>query len=334
MNRRQALVILGAGATGAGLIAWLSRDTTPAGESIVGRVRGLPPEVTPNKRFYSVSKNILVNPTVKPETWRLDVHGLVGSRLALSLDELRAMPVFEQYATLACISNEVPAKAIGNALWKGVRLADVLERAGGPGRGAVDLVFTCADNYTDSIPMAKALEKTTILAYEMNGEPLPKLHGFPLRAVVPGIYGMKNAKWIEAIEIVDHDYRGYWMRRGWSDVATYQTVSRIDVPRAGGQMDAGGAHGVGGIAFAGDRGIRAVEVSADNGRSWMPATVKPALGPYTWVLWALEWTPPAAGTYTLTVRATDGTGTVQPVEKRDPAPDGATGWHSIPVKVA
>jgi DMSO/TMAO reductase YedYZ molybdopterin-dependent catalytic subunit len=335
MNRRQALAMLGTAAAGASAVAWLGRSgAAPAGTGEVGNVRGLPSEITPNDRFYTVSKNVLSNPTVRPETWRLDVYGLVGRRAALSLDDLRTMPAVDQYATLACISNEVPGRAISNARWKGVRLADVLEAAGGVRRGAVDAVFVCADNYTDSITVEKALDPQTLLVYEMNGEPLPKGHGFPLRAIVPGIYGMKNAKWIEGIEVVERDYLGYWMQRGWSDVAAYQTMSRIDVPREGATLEGLSPHGVGGIAFAGDRGIRAVEISADEGRTWTAAQVKPPLGPFSWSLWGVEWTPASAASYRLTVRATDGTGAAQTDERREPLPDGATGWHTITVTVA
>ncbi len=335
MNRRQALSALGAATVGAGLLQWVggSSSMTPGNAGLEWGGR-LPLVVTPNDRFYTVSKNFLFGPSVDVDAWRLDVHGLVGRRATLSVDDLRAMPGVEQYATLACISNGVPAKAIGNALWRGVRLRDVIDAAGGVQPGAVDLVFVCADNYTDSIPIDKALDPTTLLVYEMNGETLPKNHGFPLRAVVPGIYGMKNTKWIEALEVVDHDYRGYWMRRGWSDVATYRTLSRIDLPKAGATLEGGGPYVVGGVAFAGDRGINAVELSTDSGATWVTAEVKPALGLFSWVLWKLDWRPPAPGEYELTVRAVDGSGIPQTADTADPAPDGATGWHAVDVSVA
>lgn len=334
MDRRQALIALGATAAGAALLQWLgaSSSMTPStGGDWGGR---LPPEITPTDRFYTVSKNLLFGPSVDESDWRLDVHGLVGREVALSLDDLRNEAPVDQAATLACISNEVPATAIGNATWRGLRLADVLRRAGGLREGAVDLVFVCADNYTDSIPVAKALDPATLLAYEMNGEPLTRARGYPLRAIVPGIYGMKNAKWIEAIEVVDRDYLGYWQRRGWSDVATYQTLSRIDVPRPNASLEGTGPHTVGGIAFAGDRGIARVELSADAGTTWQPAELKPALSQFSWVLWRLDWRPPTPGSYELTVRATDGTGEVQTAARQDPAPDGATGWHTVGVEVS
>jgi hypothetical protein len=294
----------------------------------------LPSEITPTDRFYTVSKNLLFGPSVDESSWRLDLRGLVGREVSLSLDDLRAVEAVEQVATLACVSNDVPATAIGNATWRGVRLADVLSRAGGLRDGAADLLFVCADNYTDSIPVAKALDPATLLVHEMNGEPLTRRHGSPLRAIVPGIYGMKNAKWIEALEVVDHDYRGYWQRRGWSDVATYQTLSRIDVPRQGAALEGIGPHAVGGIAFAGDRGIQRVEISADGGTSWTDAELKPALSRFSWVLWRLEWLSPGLGSFDLTVRATDGTGAIQTATRQDPAPDGATGWHAIRVEVS
>ncbi|MEW6321066.1 MAG: molybdopterin-dependent oxidoreductase [Acidobacteriota bacterium] len=326
MQRRQLLAVLASG----GLAVAAYRLFGGGGMSARGLTwpRGVTPALTPAGAHYQVSKNALFpDPRVDVAGWRLDVYGLVRQPVSLTLDDLRALPAVEQPATLACISNGVPARAISTAVWTGARLADVLARAGGPDPSAADLVFVSADNYTDSIPVAKALDAGTILAYEMNGAPIPRGHGAPLRAIVPGIYGMKNAKWIEAIELVGGDYLGYWQQRGWSDRAPYVTLSRIDEPRAGDRVAAGQPLAMGGMAFAGDRGIARVDLAVDG--AWQPTALDPPLGPDTWRIWRATWTPPRAGRYTLAVRATDGTGATQPETRRPSFPDGATGWHTI-----
>ncbi|MEK7848898.1 MAG: molybdopterin-dependent oxidoreductase, partial [Chloroflexota bacterium] len=187
------------------------------------------------------------------------------------------------------------------------------------------------DDYSDSFPLEKALEPGTLLAHRMNGEPLTPPHGFPLRALVPGIYGMKNVKWLREIEVVDYDFQGFWQERGWSDQAVIKTISRLDLP-GGGDYRAGEVATIGGVAFAGGRGISRVEVSTDDGRTWKPAQVRPALSPYTWVLWLQQWSP-APGHYEILVRAADGLGQLQDAEEREPLPDGASGYHRIVVRV-
>ncbi len=165
-------------------------------------------------------------------SWRLRVEGLVGRPLTLGYDELLAMPSTEQYVTLQCISNLVGGDLVGTAKWTGVPLARVLERAGGAGQGAVRVVFHAVGGYSDSLPLAKALDPATVVAYGMNDRSLPRAHGFPARIIAPGIYGMKNVKWLERIEVVDYDYRGYWQRSdGWDNIAEIKTASRIDVPQ-------------------------------------------------------------------------------------------------------
>ncbi len=288
----------------------------------------LPPEITPNEVFYTVSKN-LIEPRVNPDTWRLEITGLVERPYSLTLAELRALPAVSEIVTLECISNQVGGDLISTARWTGVRLRDLLERAGVK-PGAVDVVFHCADDYTDSIPLAKALDPATLIAYEMNGEPLPVLHGFPARAIVPGIYGMKHAKFLTRIEVVDHDFMGFWEAQGWSDTAVIKTMSQIFLPARQGTVVREPLL-VGGIAFAGDRGISRVEYSLDGGRTWRPARLKAPLSPYTWVFWLDEWTPAQSDRYTLLVRAYDGQ--VQTAEVRDPFPDGASGYHQVVLRV-
>jgi hypothetical protein len=191
----------------------------------------------------------------------------------------------------------------------------------------VDIVLHASDDYTDSIPLDRAMADETLLVYEMNGEPLTPEHGFPVRLLVPGIYGMKNVKWITRLEAVDFDFKGYWQRRGWDDRAEYKTMSRIDAP--GGSVD--GEATIAGIAFAGDRGISRIEVSTDAGASWEQAEIKPALSPISWVLWQKRWRPAQAGRHRLLVRATDGRGQTQTSQYAPPAPSGSSGYHSVSV---
>ena len=294
-------------------------------------VVGLSPWLTPTGEFYTVSKN-LFDPRVTESRWSLRVDGQVKRPLSFSYRDLRAMAgQVEQYTTLSCISNPIGGDLIGNALWKGIPLALLLDRAGLQD-GVVDLRFEAADGYADSIPLAKALEPTTLLALEMNGEPLPPEHGFPARLIVPGIYGMKNVKWITRIEAVPYDYKGYWEVRGWSDTAIIQTLSRVDVPKDRGRLRQRRIE-VAGIAFAGDRGVQAVQVSFDGGRSWEAAEVEPSPNAMTWVRWLKIWEPAGAGRYTLTARAYDGNGQVQEEADVPPLPEGATGYHRIQVSV-
>ncbi|MDP1572043.1 MAG: molybdopterin-dependent oxidoreductase [Vicinamibacterales bacterium] len=332
MHRRQLVAILGA--LGLGYAGYRMFGGSGMAARGLRWPPGLPPALTPVGDFYTVSKNLFFDPDVDASSWSLRVAGLVERPLTLTLDDLRAMPAVTMPATLACIGHGVPARPIGNAEWTGVPLRDVLARAGGPQAGAEDLIFIGADNYTDSIPIAKALDAGTLLAYAMNGAPLVRAHGAPLRAIVPGIYGMKNAKWIRTLELVSGDYRGYWQQRGWSEAAPYMTLSRFDVPREGDGVAAGVPLTLGGIAFAGDRGISRVEVSVDGGTRWETATLAPPLGPFTWVLWTWDWTPEAPGSHRLIVRATDGAGALQPAEPRPSFPAGATGLHAVSVRSA
>ena len=189
-----------------------------------------------------------------------------------------------------------------------------------------------ADGYSDNFPFKRAMAGDVLVAYKMNGVPLPDAHGFPARIIVPGIYGMKHVQWLTKIELVDHDYQGYYQKQGWSDDAIVKTMSRIDLPGHGEtlrQRD----YTVKGLAFAGTRRIRQVEVSTDGGKSWQLATLEPAISPYAWVFWFYRWMIPSPGRYTIVVRATDGTGRMQTSVEQKPAPDGAAGMHGIAVTV-
>jgi DMSO/TMAO reductase YedYZ molybdopterin-dependent catalytic subunit len=295
-------------------------------------VAGISPEVTTPARHYVVDIN-LIPPTVEAEGWSLPVRGEVDQPLELTFQALQSdFEVIQEYAVLTCVSNEVGGPLVGHSLWGGVRLRDVLERAG-VRDSARDVVFTAADGYSDSIPVEAAMDPAVLLAVSQNGRPLTQEHGFPCRVRIPAIYGMKNAKWLVGIEVVRGDYKGYWQQRGWSDTAIVQTESRIDVPDGGANIVRGERQWIAGVAWAGDRGISMVEVSTDGGGTWQETQLKETSGNDSWRLWAYEWTPTEAGGATLQCRATDGEGEVQTDRRADPHPSGATGYHSVDVSV-
>jgi DMSO/TMAO reductase YedYZ molybdopterin-dependent catalytic subunit len=252
--RRAGFAVLAVGASRVlggnweALAANLERGITTGG---FPQVPGLGPEVTPNDQFYTVSINWLGDPRIDAGAWSLSVKGLVSSPQRLSYEELKSLPFVEEYATLKCIGDPEQGSSIGNALWRGVRLRELLGRAGGAGPDAVEIILRADDGYSDSFPLSKGLEDGTILAYEMNGAPLPRSHGYPARVIVPGIYGMKNVKWLSELEVADHDYKGYWEKRDWDDVAAYRTVTRIEVPR--GVLEPGVPAFIAGVAFTGER---------------------------------------------------------------------------------
>ncbi len=297
--------------------------------------------ITANSDFYRVDVNIFP-PSVDGSTWQLSVSGLVSTPMTLTLSQIQQMTYYDQYNTLECVSNTIGGDLISTAQWRGVRLSDVLAMAGLQS-SAEYIVFRAVDGYDVAIPLASAMQDGTLLVYEMNGEPLPTDHGYPLRAIVPGLYGMMNCKWITSIEAVSTQYEGYWQVRGWENDAHYQTGSEIVIPGGAQITDRFGITGsssvplgmvpIAGIAFAGDRGISLVEVSTDGGNVWTQASLVPPLSENTWVFWSAQWNPPSKGQYKLMVRATDGTGAVQTAVVTGPFPDGATGYHVVDISV-
>lgn len=296
-------------------------------------VKGLSSEITSSQGFYTVSKNLAADPTVDASGWNLTISGQVEQPYKLTYNDLLAMPMKTQYETLMCISNEVGGPYMGNAMWEGIPLADLLQRAGKIKPGATKVVLYAVDDYSDSIHLSKALEPTTLVALRMNGETLPQNHGFPARLLVPGIYGMKHVKWITRIEVVTTDYLGYWQKSGWSDPAPVRMTTRIDIPHIDITLTANKPTYVAGVAFSGNKGISQVDVSFDAGQSWQHAVLKRPLSDFTWVLWELPWTP-RPGTYTIVARAVDMEGNVQNPTQASPAPDGSSGYHSIEISVA
>ncbi|HJP88270.1 MAG TPA: molybdopterin-dependent oxidoreductase [Candidatus Limnocylindrales bacterium] len=293
---------------------------------------GLTPIVMPNDTFYRIDTAFVV-PTVDRATWKLKVTGMVDREVELTYDELAALPIVEQYVTIACVSNEVGGNLVGNAKWTGVALRDVLEMAGVQA-GADQLVGHSVDGFTAGMPVEWVMDQSRnpMIALQMNGEPLPRAHGYPARLIIPGLYGYVSAtKWLSELELTTFDaFQAFWVPRGWAAKAPILTQSRIDVPRQGTDLKAGHVP-VAGVAWAPDRGVSKVEVRIDQG-DWAPAKLSAAISKATWVQWLYDWdaTP---GSHVIEVRATDGTGEVQTDQETPPPPDGARGHHRVTVAV-
>ncbi|TCB97495.1 molybdopterin-binding oxidoreductase [Micromonospora zingiberis] len=342
-------VVLGVAAVGGVAGRWLAgrRGVSAAREAItlpapVSAARPVPAGadlgtpnlasyVTSNKSFYRIDTALVV-PQVDPQTWRLRIHGRVRNPMTLSYADLLARPLVERYVTLACVSNEVGGNLIGNARWLGVPIQELLDEVG-PLPGADQVVGRSVDGWTCGTPTAVLRDgRDALLAVGMNGEPLPVAHGFPVRMVVPGLYGYVSAcKWITELELTSFaDFDAYWVPRGWSAQGPVKTQSRIDTPRPRNRPAAGPVM-VAGVAWAQHRGIARVEVRVDGG-PWQQAELAPTVSVDTWVQWSWRWeaTP---GEHTLQVRATDRTGETQTGREQGVAPDGATGWHTVTVTV-
>ncbi|MFF1255431.1 sulfite oxidase [Streptomyces sp. NBC_01280] len=344
--------------TGAGLLARSSRGTqdvnavssrngvrlpapaspgkpTPANAQLA--IPGIGAFTTSNKDFYRVDTALVV-PMVDAMKWRLRIHGKGVTRpVTLTFDDLLRRPLIERALTLTCVSNEVGGPLIGNARWIGVRLADVLAESGvrPPSKGgpADQLVARSVDGMTIGSPVEDIMDgRDSMLALGMNGQPLPFAHGFPVRMLVPGLYGYVSAcKWIEDIELTTFaDYDAYWVKRDWAQQAPVKTESRIDTPKPSVSRKAGTVM-VAGVAWAQHRGIEKVEVRVDDG-PWQRATLAAKDTRDTWRQWSYPWQATSGG-HRLTVRATDGTGRTQTAKHADPLPDGASGYHSIRVEI-
>ncbi len=302
----------------------------PAGADL--GVPGVPPFLTPNATFYRVDTALFV-PALDAESWALRVHGMLDREITLDFDDLLARPMIERDITIACVSNEVGGPYVGNARWIGTPLADLLMEAG-VHPDASQIVSRSSDGFTIGTPTAVVMDgRDAMLAVSMNGEPLPLEHGFPVRMIVPGLYGYVSAmKWLVDLELTTLDaYDAYWIERGWAKEAPVKTQSRIDTPDSRAQL-APGPVAVAGVAWAQHRGIDRVEVRVDDG-AWEPAELGAEDTIDTWRQWVYRWdaTP---GSHALAVRATDGQGETQTEEIVPPFPDGATGHHAILVDVS
>ncbi|MFI5267066.1 MAG: molybdopterin-dependent oxidoreductase, partial [Chloroflexota bacterium] len=309
----------------------------------VNRPRGqLQASITPNADFYTVTKNAGGDPRIAAQDWRLIVDGSVNKPLQLDYLTLKKLPQVKFYKTLECISN-LTAKCeltafgcdlLSTAEWTGARLTDVINLAGGLKSGVVAIAAIGADEFSSSLPAEAASDPNVLLAYEMNGTVLPREHGFPVRVIIPGRYGVKNAKWIVNLKPMTQPYVDWYGQRNWSQTAIVRTMSRIDEPLNGATVPAGSMR-VAGVAYAGDRGVANVEVSADGGKNWRPVTfVEPPLGKDTFVRWQGTLQVAAGQSVSLVVRATDSSGQLQPETFNLPQPNGGSGWHSVEVKTA
>lgn len=298
----------------------------PAG--VQSPVQGVAPFVTPNADFYRIDTALVV-PELDPGNWALRVHGMVENEFTMTFGELLAAELVETYVTLTCVSNVVGGNLAGNAKWLGYPLREVMARAK-PRAGADMVLSTSSDGFSASTPLPVLQDgRDALLAVGMNGEPLPLEHGFPVRMVVPGLYGFVSAtKWVVDLEVTTFAAKaGYWTSRGWSSHGPIKTASRVEVPRALARVPAGRV-GIGGSAWAQQRGISKVEVQLDGG-AWQPATLAAEASVDTWRQWSHEWDGAAAGTHNVRVRAYDADGTLQDEQQAPPEPDGSTGWHSI-----
>ena len=350
--RRTFIVAATALGAGAAASAALGRRVRPSGEAEAARRKvsiprpvssraaparqpftapGLSPYVTPNADFYRIDTALLV-PQVDVDSWRLDVSGMVDEPFSLDYAALLALDSVEETVTLQCVSNEIGGSLVGNAVWQGVPLTALLERAGVQS-GASQIVGRSVDRWTAGFPTDIATDgRVALVAYAMNGEPLPVTHGFPARLIVAGLYGYVSAtKWLNEIELTTwDDFDGYWISRGWAKEGPIKTASRIDVPRRSATVPAGPTP-VAGVAWAPIRGIARVEVQVDDGE-WQECRLGDVASDNTWVQWLYEWDA-RPGDHVLTVRATDGDGNTQTSDIAPPIPDGATGWHSRRVHV-
>ena len=295
-------------------------------------IEGLTPVLTPTAAFFRIDAALNV-PQLSPNDWELRIHGMVENEVVLTWDELLALPLEESITTLLCVSNSVGGDLIGNARWLGYPIRHLLARA--EPSPAADMVLSRSfDGFTASTPLeALTDERNAILAVGMNGEPLTAEHGFPVRVVVPGLYGYVSAtKWVVELEVTRFDRaQGYWTPRGWSAHGPVKLESRIDVPRPDRTLPAGDTV-IAGVAWQQQVGIKAVEVQVDEG-PWQQAQLAAAISADTWVQWSLPWTA-TPGPHSIRVRAINSAGQVQTAEVAPPAPDGATGQHHITVSVS
>jgi len=305
--------------------------SVPAGAELA--IAGLAPVVTPNADFYRIDTALVV-PQVDPATWSLRIHGLVEQEVVVTWDELLALPLEESWTTLTCVSNPVGGDLIGNAKWLGYPIRLLLARAR-PAADADMVLSRSIDGFSASTPIEILQDDTVaaILAVGMNDEPLPVEHGFPVRMVVPGLYGYVSAtKWVTELEVTRFDQASaYWTDRGWSERGPVKLQSRIDVPRRGAGLSAGDTV-IAGVAWQQHIGVAGVEVQVDE-RTWQQATLATAISDDTWVQWSLPWAA-ASGRHTVRCRATGARGETQTADIRPPVPDGATGWDELTVTVS
>ena len=309
-----------------------SAAPVPAGADL--HVAGVTPYVTPNAEFYRIDTALRV-PSIDPASWSLRISGAVEEPVEITWDELLALPLVEHMATLSCVSNEVGGNLIGNALWLGYPIRDLLARAR-PKSGADMVLSRSIDGFTAGTPLDVLQDEGTqaLLAVGMNGDPLPAEHGFPVRMVVPGLFGYVSAtKWVTELEVTRFaDAQGYWTPRGWSERGPVKLESRIDTPASGTKVSVGDRVPIAGVAWQPHTGVKAVQVKVGDG-PWHDAELADSVSADTWRQWVYRWTA-TEGEHTVQVRAVSADGQVQTSVQRQPAPNGATGWHAISVSAS
>lgn len=323
LRRRRFLTISLAGVACYGGYRWWRQRAKP----LIQRITQF---VTPRGAFFTTSINPAFRPGIEPDSYRLIIEREGGGQSRFSLQTIRSLPSERVWRTLICVGNSVGGPAIGNAEWTVTRLAPLLEPlVSGSRETALHVVFHGLDGFDSSVPLEIAMEPESVLAYEMDGEDLPRKHGFPLRVLLPDRYGMKQPRWLERIVITESDESGYWERRGWSDSCLIQLTSRIDSAKPAQR----GGWLVTGVAFCGARPVGLVEVSCDDGQTWTPARLTQDPLPNCWSPWELEWTPRETGDHILSVRVTDSEGNRQSEDYSGSFPSGATGLHRVVVVV-
>jgi DMSO/TMAO reductase YedYZ molybdopterin-dependent catalytic subunit len=289
--------------------------------------------ITPNADFYTVAYNSEA-PSL-PGDWKLTLGGNLDKPATLSLDEIKAMPAVEEMRTLECISNPAGGPLISNALWKGIKMKDLLQQVGVKAN-TIEIKLESFDGYSTAIPLDLAMDDHSLLAYELNGQPLPIEHGKPLRCLWPGRYGMKQPKWLTTITALTDKYLGYWEQQGWSDAALILPNSRIDSPADNGSVS-GPSFDIEGVGFSGGDGIAKIEVSWDDAKTWHDATLVRGPTPYVWTGWSVSGANPPAGQATLLARVTDNSGQMQSRGEisilGDTFPNGTKSMHEVVVSV-
>jgi DMSO/TMAO reductase YedYZ molybdopterin-dependent catalytic subunit len=328
LTRRQFILsatgsVAAAAAISSGISA--ASEQTPSINGNVSVTHRRSTEITSIDEFYR--QQIRTIPAIQQATWALWIGGLVTTPLSLTYQDLHLLPTVDLPCTIACAGNPPGGRWIGHAVWRGVSLNSILERVSANSEARY-AHFLCADGYATSLPLERL--SAAILAFEMNGRMLPREHGFPVRVIVPGLYGYKMPKWIQKIELRDVPLAGFWEGRGWSETGEVQTTSAIYSPHSNESVS--GVVSLSGTAYAGARSVTMVEISVDGG-AWMPVPISASM-PHRWTGWQIDWTPPAPGEYHIRVRATDNSGFTQSEHaSTKPFPDGAGGLHAIVVRV-
>jgi len=336
LSRRGFVGIVSGAAAALGLGGLAAACRGPIGKATARGPGGRTSFITPNDDFYLVAVDPSFRPSVTPATveadWSLTVAGLGDASRRLAYSELRNLGSAQFLYTFECIGNSVGGDLIGNARWTGVPLADVLAPVLPDSRSGYTVMFRALDGFYSSVSIERCLSPDAFVAYEMNGEPLPAGHGFPARVILPDLYGMKQPRWLERIEVVESaEATGYWDERGWASEIPVKTMSRLDAP-PNRTVVAGETYELTGIAFAGARGIQKVEVSHDGGATWAECRLLEGGDSGVWALWAYDWQGPESGWHALVVRAVDSSGEPQVARSTGTYPDGATGYHSVDVE--